>query len=145
MTRERKRTHTKRLMRSTAKNVKRKNPERLGDFVRRIRNEKRLSLADVSSQSARFGPRISASYINRIETDPTRNPTAAILKSLAHGLGVPVPELLAYAIRPINRAEADEIALVTRFTELSPQRKSLVWKLIQLFQSETSTKHQSSV
>ena len=137
------RTH-KVTTRSRAKNVKRKSPERLGDFVRRIRDEKGLSLADVSKQSALFGPRISASYVNRIETDPKRNPTAASLKSLAHGLGIPVPELFAHSIRPMSRDEADELALVTRFSELSPKRKSDVWALIQVLQSGNSPKHQSS-
>jgi transcriptional regulator with XRE-family HTH domain len=118
--------------RSTAKKVKRDTPERLGDFVRRIRNQKRLSLGDVSKQSALFGPRISASCINRIETDPKRNPTIASLKSLAHGLGIPVPELFAHAIRPMSRDEADRLRLVTRFRELSPKRKSDVWMLIEL-------------
>jgi transcriptional regulator with XRE-family HTH domain len=123
------RTHT------TQTKGSRKSLERLSDFVRRIRNEKRLSLADVSKQSARFGLRISASCINRIETNPKRNPTAASLKSLAHGLGIPVPELLAHSIRPMTRDEADEHALVTRFSELSPKRKSDVLALIQVLQS----------
>jgi transcriptional regulator with XRE-family HTH domain len=129
------RTHTIKRTRSTAKKVNKHTRERLGDFVRRIRNEKRLSLADVSKQSALFGPRISASYINRIETDKARNPSAASLKSLAHGLSIPVPELLAHAIRPLSREEADELSLVTRFRDLSPKRKSDVWTLIQLWQS----------
>lgn len=126
------RTHRTRS-RSKAKKLKRKSLERLSDFVRRIRNEKGLSLANVSKRSALFGPQISASYINRIETDPTRNPSPASLKSLAHGLGIPVPELLAHSIRPMSRAEADELSLVTRFRELSPKRKSDVWTLIQLW------------
>ena len=128
-------TRTIKTKPSTTKKLNRKRLERLGDFVRRIRNEKGLSLADVSKQSALFGPRISASYVNRIETDPTRNPTAASLKSLAHGLGIPVPELLAHAIRPMSRDEADELALVTRFSELSPKRKSDVLALIQVLES----------
>lgn len=123
------RTHT------TQTNGSRKSLERLGDFVRRIRNEKRLSLADVSKQSALFGPRISASCIQRIETNPKLNPTTASLKSLAHGLGIPVPELLAHSIRPMTRDEADELALVTRFSELSPKRKSDALALIQVLQS----------
>ena len=129
------RTHTIKTKRSATKNLKRTRLERLGDFVRRTRNEKGLSLADVSKQSALFGPRISASCVNRIETDPKRNPTAASLKSLAHGLGIPVPELFAHAIRPMSRDEADELALVTRFSELSPKRKADVLALIQVLQS----------
>lgn len=129
------RTHAIKTKRPTTKTLKRKSLERLGDFVRRIRNTKGLSLADVSKQSALFGPRISASYVNRIETNPQCNPTAASLKSLAHGLGIPVPELFAHAIKPMSRDEADELALVTRFSELSPKRKSDVLALIQVLQS----------
>ena len=128
------RTHTIRTKRSTTQ-LKRKRLERLSDFVRRIRNEKGLSLAAVSKQSALFGPRISASYVSRIEKNPKCNPTAVRLKSLAHGLGIPVPELFAHAIRPMSRDEADELALVTRFSELSPKRQSDVLALIQVLQS----------
>ena len=129
------RTRAIKTKRPRTKNSKTKRLERLGEFVRRIRNEKGLSLADVSKQSALFGPRISASCVNRIETDPKRNPTAASLKSLAHGLGIPVPELFAHAIKPMSRDEADELALVTRFSELSPKRRSDVLALIQVLQS----------
>src|SRR5262245_58593494 len=97
-----------------SKRPKRTNtPERLGEFVRRIRTQKRLSLTDVSKQSALFGPRISGSYINRIANHPKLNPSAARLRSLAHGLGIPVPEMFAHCIRPMRRDEADEIALIT--------------------------------
>lgn len=126
--------------RSTTKNFKRNSPERLGDFVRRIRNQKGLSLAKVSKNSAVFGPRISASYINRIETDPKRRPTVGTLTALAHGLGIPVEELLAHSVKHMGRDEADEISLVTRFRELSPKRKSDVWAIIQLWHSGDSSK-----
>jgi transcriptional regulator with XRE-family HTH domain len=109
--------------------------ECLGDFVRRIRQEKRLSLSDVSKQSALFGPPISGSYINRIERDPKLKVTADRLKALAQGLGIPVQELLGHAVRKMSREEADELALVTRFSELSPQRKSDVWAIIEFWHS----------
>lgn len=102
--------------------------ECLGEFVRRIRNKKRLSLADVSRQSALFGPPISASYINRIERNP-----AYKLKALAHGLGIPIDEILAHAVGEMSRDEADTVSLLTRYRELSPERKSDVWDLIELF------------
>jgi len=130
------RTHTIKTKPSTTKTFKRNRLEHLGDFVRRIRNEKRLSLADVSKQSALFGPRISASYISRIETDPKSNPSQASLKSLALGIGIPVPELLAHAIKPMSRDESDQLALLTRYRELSPKRKSDVWMLIELLSRE---------
>jgi len=115
-------------------------PERLGEFVRRIRNKKGLSLLDVSKQSARFEPRISGSYINRIERNPKLQITPDKLKALAYGLGVPVEEMLAHALKRMSPDEADELSLVTRFRELSPRRKSDVWNMIQLWRSEDSSK-----
>jgi transcriptional regulator with XRE-family HTH domain len=117
-----------------------RNLESLGDFVRRIRTEKGLSLIDVSKQSALFGPRISGSYINRIERNPKLKVTADRLKALAHGLGVPIEELLAHAVGKMSRDEADELRLLTRFRELSPQRKSDVWTIIQLWHSGDTSK-----
>jgi transcriptional regulator with XRE-family HTH domain len=114
--------------------------ECLGDFVRRIRNEKRLSLIDVSRQSALFGLPISGSYINRIERNPKLRVSPGRLKALAHGLGIPVAELLAHALSKMSRDEADELRLVTRFRELSSQRKSDVWAIIQLWHSEDASK-----
>ena len=64
--------------------------ETLSAFVHRIRTEKRLSCADVSKQSARFGKRIAASYINRLENHSDLKLTADRLRALANGLGVPV-------------------------------------------------------
>ena len=116
-----------------------RSPEPLGDFIRRIRNEKGLSLVDVSKQSARFGQSITPSYINRIENDPTRKPTANRLRALAHGLGVPVEELLARAAGLVAPGgKSDELHLVTRFRELSPERRADVLKLVDLWHSENS-------
>ncbi|HKG59545.1 MAG TPA: helix-turn-helix transcriptional regulator [Pyrinomonadaceae bacterium] len=112
--------------------------ECLGDFVRRIREEKGLSLMDVSKRSALFGPPISGSYINRIERNPKLRVTADRLKALAQGLGIPVQELLAHAVGKMSREEADELALVTRFSELSPQGKSYVWAIINFATRENS-------
>ena len=117
-----------------------KKPERFGKFIRRIRNEKRLSLTDVSKQSALCGMHISASYINRIERNPKLNPSAHSLKALALGLGVPVEEVLTRAIRPLTADEADELSFITRYKELSPQRQSLVSDLIEHWNLQDPTK-----
>ena len=113
-------------------------PETLGDFIRRIRKEKNLSLADVSKQSARFGQRITASYINRIENEPKRKASADRLTALANGLGVPVEQVLARAVGlPDSRGKSnDELHLVTRFRQLSPERKADVLKMVDLWYSE---------
>lgn len=115
--------------------------ECLGDFVCRTRHEKGLSLIDVSKQSALFGLPISGSYINRIERNPKLRVSPDRLKALAHGLGIPVEELLAHALRKMSRDEADELKLVTRFRELSSQRKSDVWTIIQLWHSGDTSKN----
>ena len=112
--------------------------ETLSDFVRRIRNEKHLSCADIEKRSARFGKPIAGSYVNRIENDPTLNPTAVALKALANGLGVPVPELMvrAFGIASYDGHSSEELSLLTRFRELSPERQDDVLKLLDLLYSQ---------
>lgn len=112
--------------------------ETLSDFVRRIRTEKRLSCADVSKQSARCGKRITASYINRLENYPTLKPSADRLRALAKGLGIPVSELMARASGdPFYEGMSDdELYLMTRFRDLSRERKDDVLKLLDLWYSE---------
>jgi transcriptional regulator with XRE-family HTH domain len=116
-----------------------KSSEGFADFVRRTRKLKNLSLADVSNQSANFGKRISASYINRIENNLTRRPTADRLAALANGLGIPAPELVARAmgVSPSGKS-GDELYLVTRFRELSPERKSDVLAIVDMWYSRES-------
>jgi transcriptional regulator with XRE-family HTH domain len=117
-------------------------PETLGDFVRRIRKEKSLSLADVSEQSARFGQRITISYINRIENDPQRRVTTDRLTALANGLGVPMEELFTRAtgLSASTRKFSDELHLLTRFRELSAERKADVLKIVEMWYSEESSR-----
>jgi transcriptional regulator with XRE-family HTH domain len=111
--------------------------ETLSDFVRRIRIEKRLSCADVSRQSARFGKRISGSYVNRLENYPQLKVSAHRLKALAKGLGIPVPELMARATGDlVAGGTSDDEFLLTRFRELSRERKDDVLKIVDLWYSE---------
>lgn len=114
-----------------------RSPERLGNYIRRIRTEKNLSCEDVSKRSARFGKRISGSYINRIENSPTIRPAAERLKALANGLGVPMEELLARAVGvlPLSRS-SDELCLLARFRELRPERKTDVLMIVDLWYAE---------
>jgi transcriptional regulator with XRE-family HTH domain len=109
--------------------------ESLGAFVRRIRTEKNLSCMDVSKRSARKPQRrISGSYINRIENNPKLCPTANRLKALADGLGVPAEELFARAIGFAPDGETpEEIELLARFKELSPQRRDDLLSLVDLW------------
>jgi transcriptional regulator with XRE-family HTH domain len=107
--------------------------ETLGDFVRRVRKEKRLTLADVSRRSARVGKRISRSYINRIENDPKRKITADRLNAFAHGLGIPVGELVSRVMGKIPDHDPDALRLLHQFRELSPERRADVLKIIELW------------
>jgi len=115
-----------------------RSPEALGDFIRRIREEKGLSLADVSRESARFGKKIAASYISRIENEPSRKITTHRLTALAKGLGVPAAELLARSAGLITPGgeSPEELNLVTRFRELSQRRKADVLKILDMWYSE---------
>ena len=110
--------------------------EDFGDFIRRVRRQKNLSCADVSRQSARFGKRIAGSYVNRIENNPHLRPSVDRLRALAYGLGVPVEELLARAagLNPCHTSY-DELNLLTRFRELSPERKEDVLHIVDLWHS----------
>src|ERR1044071_1375520 len=67
-------------------------PESLAEFVRRVRNEKRLSLNDVQRQS---GNKIANSYVSRIENGIVTNVTPEKLKALAKGLQVSEEEIFA--------------------------------------------------
>ena len=108
---------------------------RLGAYVRRTRIEKGLSLLDVSKRSAHFRRPIAASYINRIERNLKLRPTLDRLTALALGLGVPTDELLARAVKEMRPDEADELSLLARFRELSPERKADLCNIIELWHS----------
>jgi transcriptional regulator with XRE-family HTH domain len=118
--------------------VANRSPETLGDFISRIRKEKKLTLADVSKQSTRFGKPITASYINLLENDPKRKVTADRLAALANGLGVPAQELFARAagLVPASGTASDELYLLTRFRELSPERKADVLRIVDMWYSQ---------
>ena len=114
-----------------------RSPEPLGDFIRRIRKEKGLSCKGVEKQSARHGKPITASYVNRIENDPTKKPTAVALRKLAYGLDVPAQELLARAAGLVDPGvKSDEIHLLSRFRELSTERKADVLKMVDMWHSD---------
>ena len=111
-----------------------RSPEPLGDFVRRIRNKKGFSLTDVAKQSGRFGPAIAASYVGKIENDPTRKPTVVALRALAHGLGIPPEELLTRAAGLVDPGiKSEELHVISRFRELSPERRAEVMKIVDMW------------
>ena len=118
-----------------------RSPEPLGDFISRIRNEKGLSCADVSKQSARFGKPISASYVNRIENKRIKDPSPDRLMALAHGLGIPAEDLLVRAAGLVAPGgQSEELQLVTRFRELSQDRRVVILNIVDMFHSEQSSR-----
>jgi transcriptional regulator with XRE-family HTH domain len=112
--------------------------ETLGDFVRRVRWEKNLSCEAVSQRSARFGPPIAGSYVNRIENNPHLRPSVDRLRALAHGLNIPIEELLARAagLVPSDSDSNDAFRLVARFRALPPQRKADILQIVDLWYSQ---------
>jgi transcriptional regulator with XRE-family HTH domain len=114
-----------------------RNPKPFGDFVQQTRQEKSLSCKDVEKRSARFGKRIAGSYVNRIENDSTLKPTAVALKALAYGLGVPPLEVLARAVGLVEPgAKTEELQLLSRFNELSPEKRGLVLDIVEMLYSK---------
>jgi len=116
--------------------------ESLAKFVRRVRTEKKLSLAEVERQSGRFGERIAASYVNRIENEIKTRLSADRLTALAHGLGVPEDELFAVARgrMPANKEDANELKLMIKFRELPPERQEDILRIVDSLHREHAVK-----
>jgi len=94
----------------------------LADYVRRIRNEKNLSLAQVSSRSH---GRIGKTHINRIENGTVNRVSLIKLRALAVGLDVPEDDLIAVAQGKSPRIEAteNEIKLLSYFRQIAAARQ----------------------
>jgi transcriptional regulator with XRE-family HTH domain len=97
--------------------------ETLADFVLRVRNEKGLSLEDVSE---RAGGLIGKSHINRIETGASPNPSPQKLQALAAGLGVSEEELftLVRGKNSSNDLSLEELRLLHCFRGIPSERKA---------------------
>jgi transcriptional regulator with XRE-family HTH domain len=90
----------------------------LADYVRRVRNEKNLSLTQVS---ARSHGRIGKTHINRIENGTVARVSLIKLRALALGLDVSEDDLIAVAQGKLPRTEAtkNEAMLLSCFRQLS--------------------------
>jgi transcriptional regulator with XRE-family HTH domain len=90
----------------------------LADYVRRIRNEKNLSLAQVSARSR---GRIGKTHINRIENGTVGSVSLIKLRALALGLDVSEDDLIAVAQGKPPRTDAtkNEAKLLSCFRQLS--------------------------
>lgn len=96
--------------------------ETLADYVRRIRNEKRLSLREVSLRS---GGQIANSHISRIESGEARGVSVDKLRSLAKGLGVPEDELFSIARgrSAVGELNAEEWRIVHYYRSIPFERQ----------------------
>ena len=94
----------------------------LADYVRRIRNEKDLSLAQTCAGSR---GQISKTHINRIENGTVARVSLIKLRALALGLGVPEDDLIAVAQGKPPRMEAtkNEAKLLSCFRQLAADRQ----------------------
>lgn len=94
----------------------------LADYVRRIRNKKNLSLAEVSARSR---GQIGKTHINRIENGTVTRVSLLKLRALARGLDVPEDELIGVAQgkAPVIGAPANEGNLLNYFRQLSSDRQ----------------------
>src|SRR5438132_927067 len=94
----------------------------LADYVRRIRNEKDLSLAQICAGSR---GQISKTHINRIENGTVARVSLIKLRALALGLGIPEDDLIAVAQGKPPRMEAtkNEAKLLSYFRQLPANRQ----------------------
>ena len=101
----------------------------LADFVRRTRLEKNLSLANVSARSR---GQIGKTHVNRIENGTVTRVSLSKLRALAHGLSVPVDEILAAAQGkfPSAQIQNEETKLLNCFRQLSLNRQKDVLLMV---------------
>jgi len=91
----------------------------------------------VEKKSARFGKSIAGSYVNRIENDPTLNPTGLAIKALAYGLGVPPVEVFLRAVGLFEPGiESEKVQLSSRFEGLSPEKRTIVLDFVDMLYSK---------
>lgn len=107
--------------------------ETLADYVRRVREEKELSLNQVRVRS---GYQIANSYISRIENGEVTNVGLDKLRSLAKGLNVSEEEIFAVArgksLNEIESVDAEMALFASRVKKLTPQQKrdfKVAWQM----------------
>jgi transcriptional regulator with XRE-family HTH domain len=111
--------------------------ENLADFVRRIRNEKRLSTPDVERLS---NFKITDGYVSRIENNGVKNVSPEKLSALAKGLGVTEEEIFA-VVRGRNPNEQSKTEerfrlLGKKFNDLDEEYKTKIEFLVEILERE---------
>lgn len=101
---------------------KEQQPESLAEYVQRVRNEKSLSLMDVSRRS---GGLIANAHISRIENGLVKSAGVEKLRALAKGLGVSEEEIFAVARGKVTSGDLafDELRMLELYRKLSPEKR----------------------
>ncbi|HLS22310.1 MAG TPA: helix-turn-helix transcriptional regulator [Pseudogracilibacillus sp.] len=61
----------------------------IGEFIRKKREEKHISLRELAKQTG-----VSPAYISQLENNYRTNPTSHVLRSLAEGLQIPFEQFI---------------------------------------------------
>lgn len=112
---------------------------KLGNFVRDTRNEKRFSVQDVSDRAKRGGKSISPAYVNRLENEII-NISIPKQEALAKGLGVS-PEIIFDLTRGVefDDEDAERVELEAMYRKrrnLSPAKKAAFRRLLEMVDRE---------
>ena len=107
-----------------------KQGETLGQFVKRVREEKDLSTRDVEKKAK---GEISDGYINQIETGVALNPSVKKLKALAKGLGINPEKFnqLIYGVSTNSKLTDDEQVLLYEYRRLDGRGQADIIKILQ--------------
>ena len=121
--------------------VDNKNEITLGDFVRKVRNDKGLSTTEVERRSRQGGKKgISNAYISQIENNYIQNVSPDKLKALAFGLGITEQEIfdIVRGESPNRETVIDRQFenLSLKFSGLPPSKKEKAQALIDLMDRE---------
>ncbi|MCX5758750.1 MAG: helix-turn-helix transcriptional regulator [Candidatus Hydrogenedentes bacterium] len=84
----------------------------LAEKLKSLREEKKLSVADLATQSG-----VSKPYIWQIEDERRKNPTGEVLRKLASALGTTVPELMGAPAGITEDALADMPSALRKFVK----------------------------
>ena len=111
--------------------------ETFAEFVKRTREEKRLSLNDVAANSRRKGRGISNAYVSKIENGQQTNITPRMLRALADGLALDHDLLEARykgydpeARRDIREALLN--AMLYDFEKLNDEDQKYLWPYLEM-------------
>jgi transcriptional regulator with XRE-family HTH domain len=113
---------------SSLLSVESRNPEKLGDYVRRIRLDKGFSTTDVERNSRSGGAQgISDAYVTRIENGYVTNVSPAKLRALAKGLQVTEDEIFAVerGQTGVGDLSLDEARLLDGYRRLARDRREI--------------------